>query len=155
MRWNQFMAPTPLNLYNNYYCYLLALSINKKPKYHTTNILAKSLWIRHLLILLRTSTLAGKWLLKNSHQVFSVIVRDLVQVLGKFHIYIAWVFHFVKFQFSFFELLSQRSSIRGKFKLCIFHFLVWKSVFYATRMRSHRGDNKVIKPLKICRIILL
>jgi len=33
---------------------------NQKPKNQTTNILTKSLWIRHLLILLRTSTVAGK-----------------------------------------------------------------------------------------------
>jgi len=46
---------------NYYYLYLLALFIKiQKSNKQTTNILAKSLWIRHLLILLRTSTLVGK-----------------------------------------------------------------------------------------------
>ena len=67
MRWNQFIASTPLNLSNNYYFYLLAFSINQKPKNITTNIYVKSQWIQQLLILLCTSTLTGKWLLKNSH----------------------------------------------------------------------------------------
>jgi len=36
--------------------------------YQTTNILAKSLWIRHLLILQCTNALVGKKLSWNSHQ---------------------------------------------------------------------------------------
>jgi len=43
----------------NYCLILLAPFIKQKHKNQTTNILAKSLWIRHLLILLCTSTLAG------------------------------------------------------------------------------------------------
>jgi len=46
---------------------LHSLSI-KKPKNQTTNILAKSLWIRNLLTLLRTSTLAVKLDLSNITQ---------------------------------------------------------------------------------------
>jgi len=51
--------PTPLNLSNYYYFYLPALCINEKPKNQTTNILTKSLWIRYLLIQLRSSILVG------------------------------------------------------------------------------------------------
>jgi len=84
MRGNQFIAPTSLNLSNNYYFYLIALYINQKPKNQTTNILAKSLWIRHLLILLRTSILAEKWLLKNSHRLTEIKGRgDPVQAQGR------------------------------------------------------------------------
>jgi len=46
--------------FNYYYLYLLELFItNQKPKNQTNNVLAKSLLIRHLLILLRISTLLG------------------------------------------------------------------------------------------------
>jgi len=47
--------------FNYYYLLLHTLFIkNQKPKHQTTNTVAKSLWIRHLLILLCTNALVGK-----------------------------------------------------------------------------------------------
>jgi len=53
-----------------FYLVMLCLRTSKEQKLNNkaTNILVKSLWIRHLLIPLCTNTLVGEWLLWSSHQ---------------------------------------------------------------------------------------